>query len=73
MKTIYKALLFAGITSTALTGCIEETIPTNIVTQKQVMSSPSAASSFAMAMPSNLNSVFVLGRDDLHLDRKSVV
>ncbi len=68
MKTIYKALLFAGITSTALTGCIEETIPTNIVTQKQVMSSPSAASSFAMAMPSNLNSVFVLGRDDLHFD-----
>ena len=38
----------------SLTGCMEETVPTQYVTQEQVIASPKAAESYAMGMPAFL-------------------
>lgn len=70
MKKIYIHLLAAAVALPAatLTGCIEETFPTTVVTQDQVQASPDAAASFAMGMPAFMNSYFVLGNTRLHYD-----
>ncbi len=70
MKKIYIPFIAAALVlpTVTLTGCLEETIPTDRVTQDQVTESPFAASSTAMAMPAFMNTVFVLGDDDRHFD-----
>lgn len=68
MKKIYIPLLASAFALPVLTGCIEEVTPTTVVTQEQVKDSPLAAQSYAMGMPAFLNSVFILGSDDLHYD-----
>lgn len=63
MKKIYIRLLAAAVVvpGLTLTSCIEETFPTTLVTQDQVVSSPDAAASFAMGMPAFMNTYNVLG------------
>lgn len=68
MKKIFIPLLASALALPVLTGCIEEVTPTTVVTQDQVQESPKAAQSYAMGMPAFLNTVFVLGSDDLHYD-----
>lgn len=62
MNKIFKSLLIGAIAvpSVMLTGCIEEEFPTDVATQDQVMDSPKAAESLAMAMPAYLNAVMIL-------------
>jgi len=62
MNKIFKSLLVAAAAAPAvmLTGCIEEEFPTDLVTQQQVVDSPKAAESLAMAMPAYMNAVFIL-------------
>lgn len=56
MKKIYYPLVAAAVAlSTVATGCIEETVPTTVVTQEQVMASTKAAASFANGMPAFFN------------------
>lgn len=57
MKKIYIPLLAVAVAvpSLTLTGCIEETLPTDRVTQDQLIESPYAVSSYAGAMPQFLN------------------
>lgn len=70
MKKIYIPFIAATAlaSSVALTGCIEETIPTDRVTQESIVSSPFAASASANGMPAFMNTVFVLGDNSLHYD-----
>lgn len=59
MKKIYYPLVATAVALSAVaTGCIEETFPTSAVTQDQVMSSTSAAASFANGIPANFNAAF---------------
>lgn len=62
MNKIFKSLLVGAIAvpSVMLTGCIEEEFPTDVATQDQVMDSPKAAESLAMAMPAYMNAVLIL-------------
>ncbi len=62
MNKIFKSLIAGAVIlpSVALTGCIEETFPTQSVTQDQLVNSPSAAESLAMGMPAFLNTVFTV-------------
>lgn len=70
MKKIYIPILAAAVTlpTVTLTGCIDETIPTQTVTQDQVQASPDAAASYAMGMPAFLNTYAVLGSTSRHYD-----
>lgn len=62
MNKIFKSLLAAAVVAPTamLTGCIEEEFPTDVATQEQVVNSPKAAESLAMAMPAYLNATFIL-------------
>lgn len=70
MKKIYIPFLVAAVAFPAatLTGCIEETFPTTLVTQDQVVNSPDAAASYALGMPAFMNTYAVLGNTRLHYD-----
>lgn len=70
MKKIYIPILAAAVAlpTVTLTGCIDETIPTQTVTQDQVQASPDAAASYAMGMPAFLNTYAVLGTASRHYD-----
>ena len=70
MKKIYMPILAVAVALPAaiLTGCIEETFPTTVVTQDQVINSPAAAASYAMGMPAFMNTYAVLGDRSLHFD-----
>lgn len=59
MKKIYNMMLGVGsvVCLTSFTGCIDETMPTNIATQTQVQQSTSATDALLMAMPASLNKV----------------
>lgn len=62
MKLINKSLLAAALIApaAALTGCIEETFPTTVLTQTQVNSVPTAADAYVAGMPAYLNTIFVV-------------
>lgn len=55
---IYKSifgLCVAAVSLSSLTGCMEETEPTTVATEKQIQQSSSASDAFLMAMPAYLN------------------
>ncbi len=55
---IYKSFLglcVAAVSLSSLTGCMEETEPTTIATEKQIQQSSSASEAFLMAMPAYFN------------------
>ena len=55
---IYKSffgLCVAVFSLTSLTGCMEETEPTTVATEKQIQQSSAASDAFLMAMPAYLN------------------
>ena len=63
MNKIYKSLLAAAVVlpSVALTGCIEETVPTgSVVSTDQIMTVPGNADAFAQGMPAYMNTIFVI-------------
>ncbi len=59
MKSIYKVLAVVAFTAPLLTSCIEEAIPTDVVTQTQLQGNPSATSSLVWGMPARLNQITV--------------
>ena len=66
MKTIYKSFLglaVAAMFTVTFTGCIEETEPTDVATEKQIAESSSAAKALLMAMPAYFNKLW---DEDLH-------
>ncbi len=67
MKTIYKSLFLAALSTPLLTGCIEESIPTNAIIQSQLEGSPKATEALVWAMPGHLNVMATLGQD-YHFD-----
>ena len=67
MKTIYKTLLVATILTPALTGCLEETFPTDGATTEQLQASAKAAEALVWGMPAFMNNVGTIS-DDYHYD-----
>lgn len=63
MKTIYKSLVAALVGASVLTGCVEETFPTEGATEEQLGSSSKAAEALLWAMPAFFNKLDVLGSD----------
>lgn len=59
MKTIYKVLAAAAIATPLFTSCIEEAIPTDSVTQKQLESNPAATEALVQGMPGRMNVITV--------------
>ena len=55
MKTIYKVLAAAAIATPLFTSCIEESIPTDTVTQGQLNSNPGATDALVQGMPGRMN------------------
>lgn len=55
MKKISNLLLLAAVSAPLLTGCIDETTPTNIATEAQVQSSEKATASMLWSMPARIN------------------
>ena len=63
MKNIFKIGAAAlCCSSMLLTGCIEETFPTNAATDEQVSSSSKSLEALLWAMPAYLNNYNVLGQ-----------
>lgn len=57
-KKIYRSVIglaVAAVSMSTLTGCMEETEPTTVATDKQIQESTTSAESFLMAMPAYLN------------------
>lgn len=57
MKAIYKSLLAAVAVTPLLTGCIEESIATNLITQDQLEQSPEATAAIVYGMPGTMISM----------------
>ena len=55
MKKISKLLLLVAVSAPLLTGCIDETTPTNLATETQVQSSEKATASMLWSMPARIN------------------
>lgn len=68
MKAIYKPLIAAALAAPLLTGCIEESIPTNTVLQTQLEGNENAIAAFASAMCSHLNEINTLSTSSFHAD-----
>lgn len=71
MKNIFKSVLVGTLSAVALTGCIDEVVPTNAVDQDQLDSSNKAGEALIWAMPSYLVQWNSLGRpenDEWHGD-----
>lgn len=71
MKNIFKSVLVGTMSAVALTGCIEEILPTSDVSQDQLDSSNKAGEALIWAMPSYLVQWNSLGRpqdDEWHGD-----
>lgn len=66
MKNSYKLFAALLLSAPALTGCIEEAIPTNTVIQSQVMSQQ-GAEAFLWGMPSHMNVIGTCSTDQ-HYD-----
>lgn len=62
MKAIYKPLIAAALAAPLLSGCIEESIPTNTVLQTQLEGNENAITAFASAMCSHLNEIATLSQ-----------
>ena len=65
---IYSSILglaCAGLTMSSLTGCMEETLPTQVATEGQVQGSSSSSESFLMAMPAYFSALYQWA-DDLN-------
>lgn len=58
----------AAASSLILTGCLEETIPTNGVTEAALQTSPKAGEALLNAMPAQQKECLILGRSVLHFD-----
>ena len=58
----------AAASSLILTGCLEETIPTNGVTEAALQTSPKAGEALLNAMPAQQKECLILGRSGLHFD-----
>lgn len=54
MKAIHKSLLAAVAVTPLLTGCIEESIPTNLITQDQLEQSADATAAIIYGMPGTM-------------------
>ncbi|MBR4366793.1 MAG: RagB/SusD family nutrient uptake outer membrane protein [Bacteroidaceae bacterium] len=66
MKTLYRSILglaVAALFTSTFTGCIEETEPTSVATEKQIAESAQASKALLMAMPAYFNSLW---DEDLH-------
>jgi len=63
MKNIFKSVLVGTLSAVALTGCIEEVLPTSDVSQDQLDSSNKAGEALIWAMPSYLVQWNSLGRE----------
>lgn len=66
MKNISKFIIGIGClasVSVSMTGCIDETFPTNVATDEQLTSSSKATEALLWAMPAFLNKYDVLGQD----------
>lgn len=57
MKAIYKSILAAALVAPALTGCIDETFPTDGVTLGQLSANDNAVEALVWAMPAWLNNL----------------
>lgn len=66
MNTIYKSLIAALAVAPVLTGCIEETQPTNIVTDTQLGSSTKAIEALVWAMPAYYNKMDLMGNSQAY-------
>lgn len=66
MKTIYKVLAAAAIATPLFTSCIEESIPTDTVTQGQLNSNPGATDALVQGMPGRMNVITLDSK--LHFD-----
>ncbi len=55
MKSIYKSLIVALTAAPLFTGCIEESMPTNIIIETQLEGSPRATEALIWAIPGHLN------------------
>ncbi len=64
MKNIFKSVLVGALSTVALTGCIDEVVPTNGVDQDQIDSNEKAAVSKIWAMPGYMVQFNSLGRTD---------
>ena len=61
MKNIYKLILGVCLSSSVLiTGCIEETLPTQVATENQLGASSKATEALLWAMPAYFNTYRVL-------------
>lgn len=63
MKAIYKSLLAGAMVAPLLTGCIEEAIPTDTITQGELEGTPKGTEALVWAMPGHMN---VIGTLDLN-------
>lgn len=67
MKAIYKSLLAGAMVAPLLTGCIEEAIPTDTITQGELEGTPKGTEALVWAMPGHMNVIGTLGVD-YHFD-----
>lgn len=68
MKAIYKSLAAALVATPLLTGCIEESVPTTVITTEQLQSSPKAVEALVWAMTGHMNNILTLGSSSYHFD-----
>ena len=61
MKAIYKGIVAALMAAPALTGCIEDSVPTTIITADQLQSSPKATEALLWAVTGHYNQIGTLG------------
>ena len=67
MKASYKFLLAAALSAPLLTGCIEESVPTQYVLSNQLVGNSNAITAFANAMPAHMNVIATIGQE-YHFD-----
>ncbi len=67
MKASYKFLLAAALSAPLLTGCIEESVPTQYVLSNQLVGNSNAITAFANAMPAHMNVIATIDQQ-YHFD-----
>lgn len=67
MKAIYKGIVAALMAAPALTGCIEDSVPTTIITADQLQSSPKATEALLWAVTGHYNQIATLS-SSYHFD-----
>lgn len=66
MKTAYKTLIAAALVAPALTGCVDEVLPTSGIVQSQLEGSSKATEAIVMGMPAYLNKADAMGADQAY-------